>query len=241
MSTPTTPLSLPGPLDGAVEDLGAGYVVPRVDLLPPEIAQARRLRRTQRLLAGGLVGVVAACAGGYLLAVRSADDAAADLAVAQARTAELQAEQAQYAEVPLVLSQVEAAESARELAMGTDVLWYRYLNDIALTYPTDVWLENITASVAGPGGLAGTAPVPVAGDNPLAAPGVGTITFTGKARQHSDVATWLDVLDGTGGFSDAAFSDSSRTEVADTDLVQFTSQVVLTESALSHRYDRKAQ
>jgi Tfp pilus assembly protein PilN len=150
----------------------------------------------------------------------------------------LQAEQAKYAEVPKVLAQVESAKTAQETAMANDVLWYRYLNDLALTYPSEVWLENLTATVAGPGPEAA---VPVAGTDPLATPGVGTIQFTGKALQHSDVASWLDVLDGTKGFADASFSSSTRTQVDEQDVVQFTSDAVVTGDALSHRFDRKAQ
>lgn len=123
--------------------------------------------------------------------------------------------------------------------MANDVLWYRYLNDLALTYPSEVWLQNFTAAVAAPAGpTAGAAPV--AGTDPLATPGIGAITFTGRALEHSDVASWLDVLDGTPGFADGSFSTSTRTQVDGQDVVDFTSDVVVTGDALSHRYDRKA-
>ncbi len=214
------------------------YTIPRVNLLPPEIHEARKLRRTQLAMGGVVVAALAGIGGVYVLASGAANAAEEELQAEQARTSVLQAEQGKYAEVPRVLAQVDSAKAAQETAMANDVLWYRYLNDLALTYPSEVWLENLTATVAGPGPEAA---VPVSGTDPLATPGIGTITFTGKALQHSDVASWLDVLDGTKGFADASFSSSTRTQVNEQDVVQFTSDAVVTGDALSHRFDRKAQ
>ena len=227
------------------QDTGLGqglvtYTLPRVNLLPPEIHQARKLRHTQGVLGVCVLAVLAAVGGGYMFASNQADTAAEELAVEQAQTTRLQAEQAKYAEVPRVLAQVDGAKAAQETAMSTDVLWYRYLNDLALTYPSEVWLGNMTATVAGPGGTTGAAAVPVAGADPLATPGIGTVQFTGTALEHSDVASWLDVLAGTSGFADARFSSSTRAQIDGQDVVQFTSNAVVTGDALSHRFDRKA-
>ena len=212
------------------------YTLPRVNLLPPEIHEARKLRRTQLALGGCVAAVVAALGVGYVLAVSSAETAKEELAAEQARTSVLQAEQAKYAEVPRVLAQVDRAKAAQEKAMATDVLWYRYLNDLAASYPQEVWIDTLTATVAGSTDSA----APTQGNNPLATPGIGTVTFTGKALTHSDVASWLDVLDSTEGFADSAYSSSARTNIAGQDVVEFTSDVVVTGDALSHRFDRKA-
>lgn len=217
------------------------YTIPRVDLLPPEILAGRRLKRTQRLLALCVVGTLGLVGGLYLMAMNRADAAAEELAVAQAETTRLQAEEAKYAEVPRIIAQVDAATAARDQALSTNVAWYRYLNDLALTYPDTVWLENMTAAVAPAGGTTGAASVPVAGSNPLATPGIGTVTFTGTALEHSDVASWLDVLAGTEGFADAYFTSSSRTQIDGTDVVTFTSQVVVTGDALWDRYESEAR
>lgn len=219
----------------------SAYTVPRVNLLPPEILQTRRFRRTQAALGACVVGVAVAAGGLYLVAQNSADAAAEELTVAQAETTRLQAEEAKYAEVPKVIAEVDAAKGARDQALSTNVAWYRYLNDLALTYPEAVWLDNVTASVAAAGGTTGAAPVPVAGSNPLATPGIGTVTFTGKALKHSDVASWLDVLAGTEGFADAYFTNSTREQIDGTDVVNFTSQVVVTADALWDRYESEAR
>lgn len=222
-------------------EIAETYTVPRVNLLPPEILETRRFRRTQKVLGTVVVGVLAAAGGAYVLAQNSADSAAEELSVAQAETTRLKGEEAKYAEVPRIMAQVDAAKDARDQALSTNVAWYRYLNDLALSYPDAVWLENLTATVAAPGGTTGAAPVPVAGSNPLATPGIGTVTFSGKALEHSDVAAWLDVLSGTNGFADAYFTNSTREQIDGTDVVNFTSQVVVTGDALWNRYESEAR
>jgi Tfp pilus assembly protein PilN len=209
------------------------YSLPRVNLLPPEIHEARRLRRTQLALGGCVVAVLAALGGVYAVAAGSATTAGEELAAEQARTTTLSAEQAKYAEVPRVLAQVDGAKAAQERAMATDVLWYSVLNDLALTYPSEVWLDTLTVTVADPSQTASTT-------NPLATPGIGMVTFTGKAETHSDVASWLDVLDRTSGFADGSYTSSTRTDADGQIVVEFTSDAVVTGDALSHRFDRKA-
>lgn len=215
-------------------DLGIAYTVPRVNLLPPEITAARALRRTQHVLAACVVLVVLAITGAFVLFQQRADDAEQTLAGEQARTTDLQAQQAEYAEVPAILAQVEAAEGARESAMATDVLWYGYLNQVALTYPANVWFGDMTATVAAPGLV--TTPAL----DPIATPGIGAVAFTGAGVAPPDVANLLDVLGSTPGFTDPALSSVTRTDAEGQVVVDFSVQVVLTEAALSHRFDRKA-
>lgn len=223
----------PGESDLAT-DLGISYTIPRVNLLPPEIIAARALARTQRWLGAALVLVVIAIAGAFVLFQQRADDAAQTLAAEQARTAVLQKEQAQYARVPVVLAQVEAATAARETAMATDVAWYDYLDRLALTYPAGIWFGDLTAAVAAPS-LIATPSV-----DAIATPGIGSVTFTGSGVTPPDVANLMDVLDGTDGFADTALTSVTRTDSDGQVVVDYSVQAVLTDAALSHRFDRKA-
>lgn len=210
------------------------YSVPRVNLLPPEIQDERNLKKMQLILGGATAAVVALLAGGFILVAAGANQAEQELALEQTRTQGLQAEQQQYAEVPRILAEVETAQSARATAMTTDVLWYEYLHNVAATYPEDVWLKDLTATVAAP--VATTAVVA----DPLTTPGIGTVVFNGSAMVHADVASWLDVLAATPGFADPFYTSSAAVEVDGQTFVDFSSQVVVTADALSHRYDRKA-
>ncbi|MFP5345621.1 MAG: hypothetical protein ACLGIA_01110, partial [Actinomycetes bacterium] len=66
------------------------YTLPRVNLLPPEIHEARKLRRTQLALTGCVAAVAAALGVGYVLATSSADAAQEQLLAEQAQTSVLQ-------------------------------------------------------------------------------------------------------------------------------------------------------
>jgi len=218
-------------------DLGIAYTIPRVNLPPPEITAARTFRRTQAGLGACAVLVVAAIVGVFVLSQRQANQSAENLAAEQSTTSSLQAQQAEYAQVPIVLAQVEAAEAARETAMGSDVLWYRYLNDLASTYPPNVWLGGMTATIGSPTVATVLAP---SSTDPLATPGIGTISFTGTGLTNPDVASWLDVLAATPGFADASLTSATRAERGGQTVVDFATQVVVTDEAKSHRFDRKA-
>jgi Tfp pilus assembly protein PilN len=209
--------------------MSAAYAVPRVNLLPDEIVAERRLRRTQLALGGVVLGTVGAVAVGFVVAAASAAAAQDDLDVATATTTRLTAEQAEYAEVPLVVGQVQAAQEARATAMGADVLWYEYLGHLSASYPKDVWLRDLTVTANAPGQVAGTP-----------ADQVAKIDFNGTGTQHTGTADWLDVLEATPGLADPMYSESARTDIDGTVVVDFTTSVSVTRDALSLRYEIKA-
>jgi Tfp pilus assembly protein PilN len=212
--------------------------VPRVNLLPPEIVEGRQFARRQKLLGCAIVATLAAAGAGVFYAQGQVTAAQDELALEQGRTTTLQAEKGKYDEVPRVLAQVDAAKTARQVAMATDVPWYRFMNDLALSTPRNVWLENVTVAIP-----AGTAAATPTATDALAAAGIGTVTVTGKANDFPTVASWLEGLDQVSGVDGTAISQAQ----ADTDkaqanepLVGFTSGGSITPEALSHLYDRKA-
>ncbi|GAB3597226.1 hypothetical protein GCM10027446_25000 [Angustibacter peucedani] len=223
-----------------------GLRTARVNLLPPEIEQARALKRTQAGLAVGLAAVVAALGGVYALQVHDKNAASDELAVTKAQTVTLQNEQAKYADVPLTIAAIDAAEAARSTAMANDVEWYRTLNNFALTLPTNVWFTSLTLNLNAAGSVpAAGATAPTAGTTGTAATaapagaGIGVLTVNGAALSHPDVATWLDVVGRQPGMADAYFTNSARAKVGSKYIVNFVSTATITDEALSHRYDRK--
>jgi len=213
-----------------------GYRIPRVDLLPPEIRAARRLRHVQQLLAVGVGLVVLVLAGATALATSSASSAREDLAAAQARTTALQAEQARFAEVARVQSQLAAVEGARAQAMAGDVLWASYLDEISGRAPAGVWLEQLTVALQ-PTAVAGGTPAEAT--DPLADPAIATITVVGSGGSYEDVAAWLESLTAVPGLSDARYSIATRAGTEERPVVDFSSTVGVVPDALSHRHDRK--
>ena len=91
---------------------------PQVDLMPPEVRAGRRLKRTKRMLAIVVAGVVALSGLAYGATVLSDRSAQADLEAVQQDAAKLTADQAKYAEVPRLLGQISSAETARRFGHG---------------------------------------------------------------------------------------------------------------------------
>jgi Tfp pilus assembly protein PilN len=212
------------------QPVGTGVVVlPKVNLLPPEIAEGARFRRIQLALGGGVLAAVGVVALLYVGASSSLNEANTELESATATGAQLQAEAAKYADVTAVYAQAAAAEAMLTQAMGEEVRYSQYLNDLSLTVPENVWVNNVTfAQAAVPPALGSTEP------------GIGTVTFTGVGFKHDDVAVWLESLAKQKGYANPYFSSSTEALVGTRKTVNFTSTVTLTPAALSKRYTAPA-
>jgi Tfp pilus assembly protein PilN len=212
--------------------------VPKVNLLPPEIVESRKLAGLKRVLGGVLVIAVAGCAGVVVWAQAGVGSAEDEVQVAQARAATLQAEQAKYAEVPRITGLIDTATTARQTAMGQDVLWYGFLSELSMTTPKGVSLVSLEVALddsSGPSGAPG---------DPLTPSGIGHVSFSGKASHFPDVAGWLDAVGSVHGVDGSTLQTATRGD-ADAPAttggpITFTSTVQVTSKALTHRYDRKA-
>jgi Tfp pilus assembly protein PilN len=207
--------------------------VPRVNLLPPEILEGRRFRRARLMLAATVGVTIALAVLAAVWAQHQVGVANRELAVVTTRTAQLQAQEHMYAEVPRVLAQVDAAKSARETVMAKDVLWYRFLDELAVATPTTVWLGTLDLTLADASGGPAT--------DALTRPGLGEINVSGTATRYPDVAQWLTTVTTVNGM-DVSRLQSAALKEGDVGAakITFTSTVTVTEDALSHRYDRKA-
>jgi Tfp pilus assembly protein PilN len=218
----------------SVESLATGRApLPRVNLLPPEVHQARQARRVQLALGAGVAFVALAVGGVYLMETQDANAAKESLSAAQAKSATLEAQKAQYADVPKTLAAIDAAETARETAMAKDVQWYRYLNDLSYVTPKSAFFMTVDVTLTPDSAANSQAPA-------IGAPGVATVAVTGAAKAHNDVASWLNAAAREAGWNDTYFTNSEKADINGTTFVKFTSSANVTNDALSHRYDRKA-
>lgn len=200
-------------------------VLPRVNLLPPEIAESARLRKIQYGLGGGLLCAVGVVALLLVAANGAVKDAQTELDTATAQGASLRVETAKFADVTAVYARAAAAQTMLTTAMGEEVRYSQYLNDLSLTVPENVWLKNVTfAQTPAPAALGSTVP------------GIGTVTFTGVGFKHEDVAVWLESLSKQKGYVNVYFTDSKKALLGNRETVEFTSSVTMTADALSGRY-----
>ena len=202
-------------------------VLPRVNLLPPEIAETARFRRITYGLGGGLLCAVGVVALLFVAASSAVSEAGTEVETATAQNTALQAETARFADVQAVYGRAAAAQAMLTTAMGEEVRYSQYLNDLSLTVPENVWVKNVTfAQVPAPA---------VAGST---TPGIGTVTFTGVGFKHDDVAVWLDSLAKQKGYVNPYFAGSTKASLGNRKIVNFTSTVTMTSEALSGRYTK---
>ena len=211
-------------------------VMPRVNLLPPEIAEKATLRKAQ--LAMGCVGLAAVAVVGAMYtqkaaAVSSAQDAKAD---AVATSTKLKTDLAALKNVSDTYAQVDSAKQTLASAMKYEVTWSTYLHNVTLNIPENVWLTSLTATVQPP--TAAANPNAATGAHSVLDSGLGTVTIAGTAFDHPDVAAWLESLAKTKGYTNAYFTQSAESYIGDRRVVNFTSTVNLTPDALSNRYTK---
>jgi Tfp pilus assembly protein PilN len=206
--------------------------LPQVNLLPPEIEQARQFRRVQFGLGGAVLAALVAAGALFVAANAQVGEAQDHLDANKAQATQLQSNVDEYAEVPLVLGQVDAARAQLGQAMGQEVRWSYFLNDLSLKLPRHVWLDSMIVT--------SSAPTAVTTVDQYAAVGVATIAFEGHGYRHNDVAAWLNSLARQKGFTQPYFTDSTIDPVGtDEDAVKFSSTVTVTDDALSNRYTEK--
>jgi hypothetical protein len=170
---------------------------PRVNLLPPEVAEqaAERVMRRKLLLgtAGTLVLVMLGIGGAALHATNSA----LQLASAQAETTNLLSEQSQYVAVRQVQTQVDTAIAARAVGGWTDIDWKAYLQGVRSALPADVGIDAVTVDSTSP---LTVYPQPTA---PLQNARVATVTVTLASPGLPTVPQWLEQLQALPGVADA--------------------------------------
>jgi Tfp pilus assembly protein PilN len=207
--------------------------LPRVNLLPPEIEQARQFRRVQFGLGAAVLASVVVAGALFVAANAEVGKAQDDLDANKAKATQRQSNVDEYAEVPLVFGKVEAARTQLGQAMGQEVRWSYFLNDLSLKIPRHVWLDSMTVT----SNTAVAAPTV----DQYAAVGVASIAFEGHGYAHNDVAAWLNSLARQKGFTQPYFTDSTVYPLGTNDhAVKFSSTVTVTDDALSNRYTEKA-
>jgi Tfp pilus assembly protein PilN len=207
-----------------------GYAtLPRVNLLPPEIGEARRFRQIQYGLFAGLAASAGVVALMYVSALGSVGDATTELDAAAAEHTQLQTVAAEYADVTAVYARAAAAQAMLTEAMGEEVRYSEFLSDLSLSVPENVWLRSLTFSQSPPPAALGETE-----------PGVGALTVSGVGFSHEDVAVWLESLAGQPGYTNPSFSSSTESLIGERTVVDFTSTATLTPEAYSREYTKPA-
>jgi Tfp pilus assembly protein PilN len=202
---------------------------PRVNLLPPEIAERRKLRKAQMAMLGTGLAAVAVVGVMYVNASAKVSSAQDEKTTAVAANGKLRSDLAKLQTVRDTYAKVDAANKTLATAMHYEIRWSSYLHDLTLTIPENVWLNTVEMKMTAARTSAGGNNDSVLDEN------LGTVTWTGSAFSHDDVAAWLESLGKQKGYSDPFFT-KSEDRLEQRVIVDFESTVYLNEKALSKRY-----
>lgn len=220
------------PADGMAETTQA-FVVPQVNLLPASFARAVKVRRARLTALITVITAVLLVALAWLIGLQQRSAAQEKLDIATAETMLLHAKAQEYADVPKVFAEVADAQVQLRRAMGNEVRWSFFLNDLALTMPSGVSLDSLDATAAEPGAA------PTGSDSQSGAATIGALNVSAQALTFNHVANWLDSLAKLPTLVNPEALTMNAVDAEGRDLVGFSSAASVTTEALSGRYTKE--
>jgi hypothetical protein len=221
---------------------------PRVNLMPEAVAAEARVHRAKMSLVAAVIASIAVVGGLYAMAYGSVNSAQDQLDAASAQAAVLNAELTKYSDVPKVQAQLGSTRTQVAEALGADVRWSFLLNNLSLTMPPGTSLVSFQGAIKPTVTPTGAAPS-TAGNNAafvsvLGRPGIGSIQYTGEALGYPQVAAFLDSQAKQNSLMDSYVNSvTANTDTSNGGAgkgYDFKSVAIITDKALSHRYDLKA-
>lgn len=207
----------------------------RINLLPPEIAQRRRVRRQRSGLVVLGLAVVGLLVVVWVLRQAQLNREEDRLADAQARVQSLEVKRNALKEFADLEQSVITKEKTLATVMDKDIHWSRILTELSMVIPEESWLLSFNGLAAPPA----TGPAPAPG-TPQPAASLGTLNFSGVTFEFPDVAKWIIRLQGMKSLQNVWVPSAARGEIGTREIVNFTSTADLSTSAASGRYQQGA-
>jgi Tfp pilus assembly protein PilN len=194
----------------------------QINLLPPEIAQRRRVREVTLLIGAVGLALVALLVVVFLVQTARLAGERGRLEDAKKANVALQGKVNQLQE----FAQLELTVQNKQQLLGrltqNEVRWSVLLNDVSLVIPSDVWLTNFSGSITAAGGTTASK-----GDVPI-----GSLSLAGSTFTHLDVAKWLSRLTLVREFTFPYLTLSAKAGEGAQQIVTFNSSVDLSTAAL---------
>jgi hypothetical protein len=227
------------PLDPGVSPLRAARVlVIAANLLPEEIVDARRARRSRSWVLVALALVVLLLAGWYLRATYERSNATKELDDITAQTVTTQHNQNRFHEVVEVRSQTETLTKDLKTLLAGDLPYSTVLNTLSTTgKAAGVTIVGVTATLNSSATGAAAAPAVVLPSESSAAT-IGTLIVTGSASDKPSVAAYADKL---GALTTVANPYVTNVATSDTGVVTFSLVADITSAAVCGRFTAKCK
>lgn len=201
----------------------------RINLLPPEIAARRRARRQGAALVFALLGFVALLVALFVLRQAELNRQRDRLEQAQAEVQALEAERRDLQEFADLETTLRRKEATLATAMAGDIAWSRLLIELSMIIPGDAWLSAFSGAAAPP------TETPPAGA-PVAAPRLGSLTFTATTFDFPGVARWITRLQEMNSLQNIWVPTATKGTIGTRTVVNFSSTADLSEDSASGRF-----
>jgi hypothetical protein len=178
----------------------------RVDFLPAEVRIKRHGRVVRRRLGFSIFLIILVMIGCTALVRAQAQQAHRNLAIEEANTRFLIAEQEKYGEVAKAQNEIATIQAAQQVGTSTEINWQEYLTSVQATLPSNVTIETINIDSATPFSPYTQATAPLQGSR------IATLSFTALSPTLPKVPAWLIALTSLSGYSDASPGSVTRTE-----------------------------
>lgn len=191
-----------------------------INLLPPKaLERARARRRASLWMLLGVVVVVALGAGVFWYQGQ-VSDRKDELAREQEVLSQLQVEVRELAEFAALKDEFDTSVLILAVALESDVVWGRILNDLGRMIPDRVWIDSFTGTI--------NAADPVI---------IGEVSVVGTGFDFPDVSAWLRSLNSSAfpSVDQTWVTNISASLVGEVPVVRFNSSTFLTEESLSDR------
>lgn len=199
----------------------------RVNLLPPEVGAERSQTKVRVIVIVANVALVALLGLLYVMKVGEVGAANSALKAQQAKNEGVRSKINDPALQVVVQKDLDRANRVKMVgtALGGEVSFPRFLNEISLMIPKDVWLTNLTVDTG-----AGSAPAAPKGAAQAPAASASSPTFQVEAKGkcgQNNAADWLDRMHALPSISDVWVSTSSKEAGPTCDVVTFSSNGAL--------------
>jgi len=199
---------------------------PRVDLLPPEVADRKRGAAVRRSVVFGVVGAIVLVAGAYAFASWQAIDASIKYDAAQAETAALLAKQNEFATARTATNQLATIADAQRVGAMTEISWDAFYDRVAATLPAGLTINSFSVDSSSPT----VAVVPTTVPGRVAQ--VANATFVASATDPALAQTWVVNMKALPEYGGAFASSITREE----GVFSVTVSMFITEAAYTNRF-----
>jgi len=201
--------------------------VSQVNLLPPEILQGQRYRRSAVVVLLGGVVVIALIFAFYLLQVNSLSSVNDEIEAQQQTNAALQAQIAELQPYEDLKIQAEQTQAVLDAAYQNEVSFSGLLLDVSRIIPSDAYLQTYAATITTTVGTG-------EGEEAVDSTFVGSQSMGGQAIGVDTISLWLVRLQEIKGWVNPWVSSVTSADEA-IDAFRFTSTVDLTSEVVTKR------